>query len=61
MSIPIAEVGNVAPLILVVVVIVALVILGIFFYFLKVWVRALAAGASDPAWGMRAMCATCLM
>jgi len=36
---------SIAPLITVVIIIIALVFLGIFFYFLKVWVRALAAGA----------------
>jgi len=40
-----AVAGNIAPLITVVIVIVVLIFLGIFFYFLKVWVRALAAGA----------------
>ncbi len=34
-----------APLFTAVIIIVALIFLGIFFYFLKVWVRALAAGA----------------
>jgi uncharacterized protein YqfA (UPF0365 family) len=36
---------SIAPLITAAIIIVALVFLGIFFYFLKVWVRALAAGA----------------
>ncbi len=36
---------SIAPLITTVIIIIALVFLGIFFYFLKVWVRALAAGA----------------
>ncbi len=36
---------SIAPLITTVIIIVALVFLGIFFYFLKVWIRALAAGA----------------
>ncbi|MDP8235807.1 MAG: flotillin-like protein FloA, partial [Candidatus Erginobacter occultus] len=36
---------SIAPLITTVIIIIALVLLGIFFYFLKVWVRALAAGA----------------
>jgi uncharacterized protein YqfA (UPF0365 family) len=36
---------NIAPLILSVVILVILIFLGIFFYFLKVWIRALAAGA----------------
>ncbi len=37
--------ASIAPLITLVIIIVALVFLGIFFYFLKVWIRALAAGA----------------
>jgi len=37
--------SSIAPLITTVIIIIALVFLGIFFYFLKVWVRALAAGA----------------
>ena len=37
--------GNIAPLITVAIVIVVLIFLGIFFYFLKVWIRAMAAGA----------------
>ncbi len=36
---------SIAPLITTAIIIVALVFLGIFFYFLKVWIRALAAGA----------------
>lgn len=40
-----AMAGNIAPLITVVIVIIVLIFLGIFFYFLKVWIRALAAGA----------------
>ncbi len=36
---------SIVPLITVVVIIIALIFLGIFFYFLKVWIRALAAGA----------------
>ncbi len=40
-----AVAGNIAPLITVAVVIVVLIFLGIFFYFLKVWIRAMAAGA----------------
>lgn len=36
---------NIAPFILTIVVLVVLIFLGIFFYFLKVWIRALAAGA----------------
>ncbi len=37
--------AGIGPLIILIVIIIALVLLGIFFYFLKVWVRALAAGA----------------
>ena len=36
---------SIAPLVTLVVIIAALTVLGIFFYFLRVWVRALAAGA----------------
>ncbi|MFH1038796.1 MAG: flotillin-like protein FloA [PVC group bacterium] len=36
---------SIAPLIITVIIIIALIFLGIFFYFLKVWVRALASGA----------------
>ncbi len=36
---------SIAPLITTVLIIIALIFLGIFFYFLKVWIRALAAGA----------------
>ncbi len=36
---------DIGPLLILLVIIVALVFLGIFFYFLKVWIRALAAGA----------------
>ncbi len=37
--------AGIGPLIILIIIIIALVLLGIFFYFLKVWVRALAAGA----------------
>ena len=37
--------SNIAPIVTMVIIIAALVFLGIFFYFLKVWIRALAAGA----------------
>ena len=36
---------NIAPFVLTIVILVVLILLGIFFYFLKVWIRALAAGA----------------
>lgn len=36
---------NIAPFVLTIVILVVLIFLGIFFYFLKVWIRALAAGA----------------
>jgi len=36
---------NIAPFVLTIIILVVLIFLGIFFYFLKVWIRALAAGA----------------
>jgi len=42
------SVSNIVPILLILAAIVAFIILGVFFYFIKVWVRALMSGARVP-------------